>query len=73
MTDATLIERRAWFVYEAARLAAIAARAPIVPATWEQREDAFKEQFLKVIERQCGDQRSGSPTVGGPCHEACAG
>ena len=57
----TLIERRAIFVYEAARLAAQAALAPIVPVSWPEREPAFREQFLKVIERQCGEQRSRSP------------
>lgn len=57
----TLTERRAKFVYEGARLAAKASNAPIVPVTWEQREDPFKEQFCKVIERQCGKQRSKSP------------
>jgi len=57
----TLNERRAEFVYDAARLAAQAANAPIVPDWWHQREPAFKAQFLKVIERQCGEQRSKSP------------
>ena len=56
-----LMERRAIFVYEAARLAALAALAPIIPALWEDRESAFREQFIKVIERQCGEQRSQSP------------
>ena len=56
-----LTKRRAEFVYEAARLAAIAAEAPIVPVAWEERETPFREQFLKVIERQCGEQRSRSP------------
>ncbi len=56
-----LNERRAAFVYEGARLAALAANAPIVPATWETREEDFKTQFLAVIERQCGSQRSQSP------------
>ena len=55
-----LIERRAEFVYEGARLAAIAARAPVVPIHWEYREEAFRSQFLAVIERQCGPQRSTS-------------
>ncbi|KKL24379.1 hypothetical protein LCGC14_2415880 [marine sediment metagenome] len=54
-------ERRAAFVYDAARLAAIAAGAPIIPAPWNQREDDFREQFLKVIERQSGPNRSSSP------------
>ena len=57
----TVNERRAEFVYNAARLAAIKAQAPIVPDTWNDREDAFREQFLQVIERQCGPQRSQSP------------
>ena len=56
-----LVERRAEFVYNAARLAATASGAPIVPVVWEEREEAFRVQFLKVIERQCGDQRSRSP------------
>ena len=57
----SLNERRATFVYNAARLAAIASRAPIVPVPWVEREAAFQVQFLKVIESQCGDQRSDSP------------
>ena len=57
----TLTERRAEFVYEGARIAAIAAIAPIVPAPWHEREGAFKTQFLDVIERQCGPDRSSSP------------
>ena len=57
----TLIERRAAFVYDAARLAAMAAQAPIVPIPWTERELDFRDQFLAVIERQCGSQRSMSP------------
>lgn len=57
----SIYERRAEFVYEGARIAAIAAQAPIVPVSWGKREDDFKTQFLKVIERQCGEQRSSSP------------
>ena len=53
--------RRAEFVYNAARLAAIASGAPIVPVVWAEREDNFKTQFLDVIKRQCGEQRSKSP------------
>ncbi len=54
----TLTERRAEFVYNAARLAAIAAEAPIVPVSWDEREQAFRDQFLVVIEKQCGPERS---------------
>ena len=57
----TLTERRAIFVYEGARLAAQAAHAPFVPVPWEKREEAFRVQFLDVIVRQCGSQRSTSP------------
>jgi len=56
-----LNERRAEFVYNGARLAAIAAKAPIVPVEWSEREDSFRTQFLDVIKRQCGEQRSKSP------------
>ena len=54
-------ERRGEFVYDAARLAAIAAKAPIVPVPWQEREEPFKVQFREVIERQCDPQRSSSP------------
>ncbi len=57
----SLTERRAEFVYEGARLAALAAEAPIIPEPWQEREEAFRKQFLKVIDRQTGDQRSSSP------------
>lgn len=56
-----LTNERAKFVYDAARLAAQAATAPIIPVPWDEREEPFKAQFLEVIERQCGEQRSGSP------------
>ena len=56
-----LIERKAEFVYNGARIAAIAAKAPIVPVPWGEREEDFRTQFLNVIERQCGPQRSTSP------------
>lgn len=57
----SITERRAEFVYDAARLAATAANAPIVPVPWSSREQDFREQFLEIIERQCGPQRSYSP------------
>ncbi len=57
----SLNERRARFIYEGARIAAIAANAPIIPAMWDEREEAFQKQFLPVIRRQCGPQRSSSP------------
>lgn len=61
ITEADLRERRARFVYEGARIAAIAAKAPIIPVLWDEREEDFRQQFFAVIERQCGTQRSNSP------------
>ncbi len=63
MNDKTLTERRAQFVYEAARFAALAAGAPIVPESWEQREAPFRGQFMEVIEKQCGPDRCLSPEI----------
>lgn len=54
-------ERRAVFVYEAARLQAIAVDAPVVPEPWNEREAPFRIQFREVIERQCGPDRKDSP------------
>jgi hypothetical protein len=59
--DYVLTERRAEFVYEGARIAAIAARCPVIPEPWAEREEAFKTQFLGVIEKQMGPDRSDSP------------
>lgn len=56
-----ITDRRAEFVYNAARLAAIAADAPVIPLPWKNREDAFRIQFLQVIEKQCGPERSSCP------------
>ena len=53
--------RRAEFIYDGARLAAIAADAPIIPVLWAEREQDFKDQFLEVIELQCGPKRSSPP------------
>lgn len=57
----SLTERRAVFVYEGARLQALAVDAPIVPEDWDYREAAFKRQFLRVIEMMCGPDRKSSP------------
>jgi hypothetical protein len=59
--DNTLTIRRAEFVYEAARLQAIAVNAPVIPEHWHEREEAFRTQFLEVIEMMCGDNRKTSP------------
>jgi hypothetical protein len=56
-----LNERRAWFVYEGARLAAIAAAAPIVPEPYYERPEAFRTQFEQVIARQSSPLRQRGP------------
>lgn len=59
--ELSLTERRAKFVYDAARLAGQAANAPIIPVSWDEREEPFRKQFCEVIDRQCGEMRSKSP------------
>lgn len=59
----TLLERRAIFVYEVARQQAAAVGAPIVPEPWSARDEAFRSQFLEVIQQQCGPNRKVSPEV----------
>ena len=58
---AELNYRRAKFVYEGARLAAIAAVAPIVPELYDDREEEFRRQFEDLISVQTGPNRSGNP------------
>lgn len=54
-------ERRAIFVYEAARLQAIAVDAPVVPEPWDEREQPFRSQFLNVVDMMTGPDRKNSP------------
>lgn len=54
----SLNHRRSKFVYEAARLAAIAAEAPIIPELYEDRESSFRKQFEEVTEKQMGPNRN---------------
>lgn len=58
---ADVIEARAKFVYEGARLAAEAAGAPVVPAPWEDRDAEFQNQFLDIIRQETSDQRISAP------------
>ncbi len=57
----SLAERQAWFVYEGARVAAIAANDPNIPDRWEDREEQFRKQMTELIALQCGPLRSSSP------------
>ncbi len=59
--DCPVTMRRAEFVYEGARLQAIAVDAPIVPEPWGDREQPFRDQFYRVIEMMCGPDRKSSP------------
>jgi len=49
--------RRARFVYEGARLHAIALECPVRPAPWELREDDFKNQFVELVRDLCSGKR----------------
>lgn len=57
---ASASERRAVFVYEAARIQAEAMLAPIVPEAWAERDEAFHRQFVNVIAMMCGPDRKTS-------------
>ncbi len=49
----SLRDRRAIFVYEAARLQAIAVNAPVVPEVWPERNRAFRDQFVAYVQKLC--------------------
>ena len=53
----TLRERRALFVYEAARIENKAALRPINPEPWEKRDKKFRENMMMAVSRQCGRGR----------------
>lgn len=61
VSEMDLTERRSAFVYEGARLQAIAVDAPIVPEPWEERDEAFRSQFRSVIDMMCGPDRKHDP------------
>lgn len=53
----SLNERRAVFVYETARLQAMAVNAPIIPEAWSKRDTFFRAQFRDIITRMMGPDR----------------
>jgi RyR domain len=53
--------RRAIFVYEAARLQAIAVDAPVVPELWPERDAAFCDQFVAYVEKLCNADELPTP------------
>lgn len=59
--EGDLLERRAIFVYEGARMQAMAMEAPVVPEPWPLRDGAFRAQFLDVIAMMCSPDRKRDP------------
>lgn len=57
----TLAERRAKFVYEAARVENAMAKRPINPEPWEDRDEAFRKNMIQAVAKQCGKDRITSP------------
>lgn len=55
-----LPERRGWFVYEAARIENEAADRPINPEVWEKRDKAFRQNMIKAVNKQCGENACNS-------------
>lgn len=54
----SLMERRAIFIYEAARLQAAAVNAPVVPEPWSSRDQAFRDQMVNgIITQMMGPDR----------------
>lgn len=49
-----LAERRAWFVYEAARIENKAAGRPINPEEWFSRDEQFRRNMIRAVAKQCG-------------------
>lgn len=58
---ASVQERRASFVYEAARLQALAVDAPVVPELWPEREETFRAQFVVYVDGLCGADEFPTP------------
>lgn len=57
----SVAERRAVFVYEAARLQAIAVDAPVIPELWPERDEAFRDQFVAYVDHLCGADEFPTP------------
>jgi hypothetical protein len=55
-----LAERRAWFVYESARVENEAANRPINPEVWQDRSEDFRKNMIRAVAKQCGKNASKS-------------
>ena len=60
MMKKTLSERRAIFVYEAARIENSCADRPINPEPWEDRDEKFRKNMVRAVAKQCGGNASSS-------------
>jgi hypothetical protein len=58
-----LAERRAWFVYEAARIENEAAKRPINPEVWKDRDIKFRRNMIRAVSDQCGPKHLTSPNL----------
>ena len=56
-----LAERRAVFVYEAARIENEYAKRPINPEKWNERDLSFRTNMMQAVADQCGAKRLKSP------------
>lgn len=56
-----VVDRRARWIYEAARLEAIASQRHIIPEPFDMRDQAFQTQFHATIERLCADGYETTP------------
>ncbi len=56
-----LDERRAIFVYEGAILQAVAVDAPVVPESWPERDEAFRDQFVHYVDGLCNAEEFPTP------------
>ena len=56
-----LANRRAWFVYEAARLENSAAGRPINPEPWLKRDLDFRDNMVRCVALQCGPNKLNTP------------
>ena len=54
--DVLFSSRRARFVYEGARLHAIALECPVIPKAWGERRLEFQTQFRNLIDRLCSGE-----------------
>ncbi len=46
-------QRRAIFVYEGTRLHATYLDCPIIPKPWNERDEAFQNQFVRIVDDLC--------------------